>query len=288
MSRLNDESLEMLNRKKGPENYLHFIVMGDSHLINKGWNEEKKEYDLDKNGLRYKKILKEIAKKYNQKLINPMFIIHGGDLVNEGTEENFKAFVAHTQSVLNPIQLPMFASIGNHDYTFGDSYNYPVHYNFEKYIGGVRGEILIPNTNVKFVRLNTHYTGYYHQEPHVGFLSSEDFQYLPKRDLKYHYLIDFHTPLRVCDYTKTNDKFHFLSKSQTRKFTSALSENICGVFSHHKHTHYACSFNWKKQSIPYIVTGGAGTHATSVLPHFYYCTLDLENYRLLYKRFDVK
>jgi predicted MPP superfamily phosphohydrolase len=268
----------MLLQKTIPQNRISFIVLGDSHLISRGKNANH-QHILNKNGNLYKRILNNIVSLTLAGNINPLFILHGGDAVDAGSAENFDAFVKLSKGVLEKAGIPIFVSLGNHDYHLADLSTS----NFEQYIGATRESFLIPHTSVKIIRLNTHYSGIRDGENYYGYFAKDDIALLPKGDLKYHYLLDFHIPLRVCDFYNAADNYHILSTTQTHKFLSNINPNVCGIFCHHRHTHYSCAikYHYKNQTypLPFITSGCAG-NPTCRYPHFYNVTLDLRNYSL--------
>lgn len=276
MASLNSWSYDMLLQKNIPRKSLSFVVLGDSHIVSLGRNADY-QHILDENGELYKKILNRIVSWTLAGKINPLFILHGGDAVDAGHEENFDAFVTVSKEILQPAALPIFVALGNHDYDLSDLT--PNH--FRHYIGNLRETILIPHTNVKIIRLSTHYSGQVADEDYYGYFAEEDINLLPKDDFKYHYLIDFHIPLRVCCFHNTQDDHHVLSMAETCKFLSNINPNVCGVFCHHRHIHYSCFVNYyyqnQLQTLPFIISGCAGNH-TCTDPHFYYVTLNLKNY----------
>lgn len=259
------------------KHHISFVILGDSHLI---CNEIKNDqYILDSNGEQYKKILNHIL---NNKKITPIFLIHGGDTVNAGDNINsFAAFVDVTKSILNSADLPIFVSIGNHDY---DRNNVSSE-NFKYYIGPRRGIIEIPGTYIKYVYLNTHYSDAPLNTYKAKF-SEKDIRLLLDESKivnnKYHYIIDFHTPLsNSSSFLSFND--HELSPLETNKFLNSIKGlNILGIFCHHKHISYRTKLNvnHSNKSVRYIVSGCGGNHNNNENFSYYYITINTKNYKI--------
>lgn len=284
MQPLNNWSLSVLyNKTKEISSYVknrhhvNFIVLGDTHLICNGC--KNNQYILDSNGEQYKKILNHILKN---KRINPMFIIHGGDTVNAGDNvDSFAAFVEVTKNVLSTANLPLFVSLGNHDY---DRHKVSST-NFKSYIGPRRGVIEIPGTYIKYIYLNTHYSDAPSNIYKAKF-SEKDIRLLLNESKiinnKYYYIIDFHTPLsNSSSYLRFND--HQLSPLETDNFLNNIKGlNVLGIFCHHKHISYKAKINTynSNKSVRYIVSGCGGNHNNNENFSYYYVTINTKNYRI--------
>lgn len=275
---LYDKSTEISNYVK-KHHHINFVVLGDSHLICNKIEDNK--YILDSNGEQYKEMLNHILKN---KKINPMFIIHGGDTVNAGDNVNsFAAFVKITKNMLSNAKLPIFISIGNHDY---DRHNVSST-NFQSYIGPKRGIIKIPGTHLKYIYLNTHYSDA-PLNAYKSKFSEKDVNLLLNESKiinnKYHYIIDFHAPLSSSSsFLNFND--HELSYLETSKFLNSIKGlNTLGIFCHHKHISYKTKINVNasNKSIRYIVSGCGGNHNNNENFSYYYVTIDTKNYKIAY------
>lgn len=268
---------EIINYVKN-NRHVGFVLLGDSHLTCNKIESDK--YILDSNGNQYKKILNHIVK--NQK-INPMFIIHGGDVVNAGDDTNsFEAFVATTKSILSKASIPIFVSVGNHDY---DRYKVSIE-NFKSYIGPIRGVIEIPGTYIKYIYLNSHYSDAPLNLYRPKF-SKKDIDLLLNESKiinnKYSYIIDFHTPLaRSSSSLNFND--HELPSQETDKFFNSIKGlKVIGIFCHHKHVAYKTKINMhhSNKSTRYVVTGCGGNHNNNENFSYYYITIDTKKYKII-------
>ena len=95
-STLHERSLQKLEKNlqtASPDDFI-FVVLGDSRD-----NDEV-----------FKKILVEAAK------LRPLFILHGGDIVNTGTEKKFNHFLDSVESTIP--DTPIFVVMGNHELTY--------------------------------------------------------------------------------------------------------------------------------------------------------------------------
>lgn len=256
---------------------ISFVVLGDSHLVCTGI--KNNQYIIDSNGQQYEKILKHILKN---KKINPMFIVHGGDAVNAGDNpDSFAAFAQVTKSILSSINLPIFVSLGNHDYNRFDASSQ----NFKSYIGAVRGIIPIPGTYIKYIYLNTHFSDAPNNDYFAKFSESDIKLLLAEKEIlnnKYHYIIDFHTPLgNSSSFLTLND--HELSFLETTKFLNSIKNlNVIGIFCHHKHISYKAKIRVHNSddSIRYVVSGCGGNHNNNENFSYYYITIDTNSFKM--------
>lgn len=281
---LNNWSLNILYNKMNEINHyvkkyrqIAFVVLGDSHLI--GGKVGINQYNLNSNGQQYQKILNHIV---NNKKINPLFIIHGGDAVDAGNKtDSFNAFVQTTKSTLKDSNIPIFVSIGNHDY---DRYNASSE-NFKFYIGPTRGVIHIPGTDIKYVFLNTHYSDTPMNNYKARFGKKDIALLLNESQIKNnncHYVIDFHTPLGAFPFNQTTNS-HLLSFQETCDFFYGIKHlNVMGIFCHHKHVSSSSyiKMNHSSNPISYIITGCGGNHQNNQDFSYYYVTIDTNNYKI--------
>lgn len=241
---------------------LKFIVLGDSHLI------ASTTGIVGKNTYMYKKILLEVNYRRENNYFNPDFIIHGGDVVDKGEEEDsYKLFCQLTYDELIRKGMPIFISIGNHDYDITKSR--PDCKNFKKFIGVTRDEIHIPGTKVQYIFLNTHYCSM-SSTPGPAIYSyfsskkNEDIDYLKKMNSSNIYLIDFHNPFRFseCNGSFNQDDNHYLQWHQQKLFENSVDSKVkvCAIFSHHMHTMKKCKFDFQnhQDKVPFLISGKGG------------------------------
>jgi len=263
---LNEWSKDLLDKNPIAGGNISFIVLSDSHVNISGYSHKTGQYELNSSGRLYKKLLTNIAGKMTTGEIKPHFMIHGGDAVDVGTRENFDAFVNVTKSTLG--NFPVFVSLGNHDVDYSGWQNQTN--NFTKYIGKISDSFVIPNTNVKLVRMCNVFTNA--SSEHV--FKNEDLQFLPgyNKEEGYHYIIDFHVPLRLCHSPfQYND--HYLSESETKAFlmgVDGFNKRLLGVFAHHHHGDWCC--NADNYKFPFIITACGGTQYGCYRPHYFYVT----------------
>lgn len=285
MSTLYNWSMKLLNSKKDKikkhvkeHGTIGFVVLGDSHISSTD-KDSQNHYILNSNGIKYKKILNHIV---NNKEINPLFIIHGGDTVDKGEDSfSFKAFVNTTKEVLERKKLPMFVSIGNHDYNFKNKSSE----NFRHYIGPICKCINIPGVHLKLILLNICYSKSktncnktYFSNIAIDTLKNES-KISPNPNS---YIIDFHSPLQISSSRKISD-YRGLSKEQTNEFFKNIEKlNVCGIFCHHRHTSYTMYINKSNmpRKINYTVSGCGGNHRKNKNFSYYYVTIDTCNYEM--------
>ncbi|WP_371363729.1 hypothetical protein SRRS_46130 [Sporomusa rhizae] len=264
---LNEWSKDLLQKSPISCNSFSFIVLSDSHLQTLGISPSTGQYKLNRNGRLYEKILRNIAGNIAAGKIKPNFMIHGGDAVDIGMKDNFEAFVTVTKGILG--NFPVFVSLGNHDFDYPGPRSQTNH--FQKYIGKIRESFLIPNTNVKLIRMCNVSFKEENREPEFN---AEDLHLLPGYNMEvgYHYIVDFHVPLRLCHApSEYND--HYLSEYQTHSFLkgiNGLNKRLLGVFAHHHHGSWCC--NAGNYKFPFIITACGGTNVGCHLPHYFYVT----------------
>lgn len=284
MQPLNAWSLDVLYNKSDEiyncvkkHHRISFAVLGDSHLV--CTEIKNNQYIVNSNGKQYKKILKHILKNEE---INPMFIVHGGDAVNAGDNpDSFVAFVQITKDVLSSNNIPIFVSLGNHDYNRYDASSK----NFKSYIGSVRDIVPIPGAYIKYIYLNTHFSDAPMNNYFPKFSESDIKLLLGENEIlnnKYHYIIDFHTPLEnSSSFLTLND--HELSFLETTRFLNSIKNlNVIGVFCHHKHISYKTKIRGHNSddSIRYVVSGCGGNHNNNENFSYYYITIDTNSFKM--------
>jgi DNA repair exonuclease SbcCD nuclease subunit len=284
MQPLNTWSLNVLYNKSGEicdyvkkHHRISFVVLGDSHLVCTEIKDN--QYIIDSNGQQYEKTLKHILEN---KKINPMFIVHGGDAINAGDNpDSFAAFAQVTKSVLSSSNLPIFVSLGNHDYNRYDASSK----NFKSYIGAVRGIVPIPGTHIKYIYLNTHFSDAPMNNYFAKFSEDDIKLLLSENEIlnnKYHYIIDFHTPLgNSSSSLPLND--HELSFPETTRFSNSVKNlKIIGIFCHHKHISYKTKvrINHSDDPIRYVISGCGGNHNNNENFSYYYITIDTNNFKM--------
>jgi len=289
---LNYISKELLKSKPITEKILRIIVLGDSHVIS------NTDGSLGPNAYLYKKILLEVNYRKENNYFNPNFIIHGGDAVDNGKDEaSFRLFHKLTYDELIHKGMPIFISIGNHDYDI--SKPKPDSKNFEKFIGNTRDKIHIPGTNVRYIYLNTHYCfGPIDKEPVIySYFSSkenEDIDLLKGMNSEDIYLIDFHNPFRIkgCNDGLPQSDYHYLQCDQEKIFRDSVNLNVkvCAIFSHHMHTMKKSEFNFIRNTdnVPFLISGkGGNCISINNYGSYYEVTVDLITNKIQYKQIMI-
>ncbi|MDN4525056.1 metallophosphoesterase family protein [Fictibacillus fluitans] len=276
MARLNTDSLRILNAKPISSSRLTFIVLGDSHLRTTGYNAAQGRYILDTAGERYRRILRHIVTNYRNVA---SFVLHGGDAIGEGNKENnFKAFVSVSSGILFPANLPIFVTIGNHDFAREGGVITPRL--FEQYIGNIRSDIRIHGANVHLIQLPTFFNGL----TGPPYFRPADLTWLRQRtQASSRILVDFHADLRVGQNRSFPENNHYvLSTTQTNAFFNVIRPSVKAIFNHHRHTSYRYTIQRNlggmTATIPYLITGCGGNVTSSpACPNYYVVTYDRLN-----------
>lgn len=169
---------------------------------------------------------------------NSSFLIVPGDLVDEGTEKEYGAYLKAIAGTLFPI----FHIPGNHDVTRGGrgrflDYISPVDYSFDA-------------GKFRFIMLDS--SRWYLQDYQWDWLEKE---------LKSHRncLVFMHVPPFCPD--GSFDKYTLVWEKQDKRFTALMTKyGVKGVFSGHIHGY----MKGERGGVPYYVSGGGGAYL-----HFY-------------------
>lgn len=173
-----DESLLLLAQMQNelnPQNY-NIVYMGDSWVGEKGYT----------SNVIFESAMEE-ALKYN-----PLLVIHGGDLVFNGEQNNFD-FFKNFKNKIAP-DLPFFVAVGNHDMDkplTGDA----AVANFKEQIGPLHFTLNIPKYRFTLISLDSLNN---HEYSNYG-LSDAELQYLSD-NLQQHYqntFVAMHVPPRT-------------------------------------------------------------------------------------------
>lgn len=289
---LNCISRQLLNNTPVIGKLLRFIVLGDTHIIASTTGE------LGKNASLYNKILFEVNFRKDNNSFNPNFIIHGGDVVDKGDDQaSFELFYQLTYDELIHKGVPVFISIGNHDYDITKSN--PDFGNFRRFIGKTRDEVHIPGTKVIYIYLNTHYCSKRSSlEPALySYFSSkknEDIDFLKKMNSSNLYLIDFHNPFRFkeCNDIIHQDDNYYLQWHQKKLFRNSVNSNVkvCAIFSHHMHTmkKFKFDFNNHPSKVPFLISGkGGNCSSTNNYGSYYEVTLDMSTSKIEFNQITI-
>lgn len=289
---LNYISKQLLNNTPVSGKLLRFIVLGDSHVIATTVGQ------LGKNAFLYNKILARVNYRKKNNYFNPNFIIHGGDVVDNGNDEaSFKLFYQLTYNELIQKGVPVFISIGNHDYDITNSK--PDFGNFQKFIGKTRDEVYIPGTNVRYIYLNTHYSSKQSSpEPAIySYFSSkrdEDIDFLKNMNSNNLYLIDFHNPFRFkdCNDSLAQDDNYYLQWHQKRLFRNSVDPDVkvCAIFSHHMHTMKRCMFDFNNHAdkVPFLISGKGGNCSSNMdFGSYYEVILDMTSSKIEFNQIII-
>jgi 3',5'-cyclic-AMP phosphodiesterase len=170
---------------------------------------------------------------------HPLFILHVGDAVHTGSEEEFLHFLASLQQTVP--EMPVFVAAGNHELTNGDRRE-KGKVLFQQLIGPLDFVLDIPRIHAKFIvmdnsgnSLTSKQIDNLKTELQVGKSLKFVFMHIPPQTHKW---IDSHT------FTKGADAF----------LQTISSANVAGVFYGHYHLYDEETIS----GTPHIITGGAG------------------------------
>ena len=173
---------------------------------------------------------------------HPLFILHTGDVVSNGSKEQFLHFLSLLQQTLP--DMPVFVAAGNHDMTNRDKSDISSDKGkalFQQLIGPLDYVLDLPGINARFILLNN--------SEHS--LTSNQIDYM-KAELSVENSLKFvlmHVPPQTL---KWNDKT-FTKGADA--FLQALSgRNVAGVFYGHCHIYDEDTISGTR----HIITGGAG------------------------------
>lgn len=218
-----EESLELLEKRKkyvNPYDY-NIVYMGDSWVGDKGYTSN----EIFQSAI-------EEARKYN-----PLLILHGGDIVYTGSEENFTFFL-NFKNECEP-DIPFFVTVGNHEMELLNPIDQAQSVkNFEELIGPLRFVLHVPEYGLKLISLNTLDQYIYGQ---YG-LRNAELAYL-RENLKHpcrSTLVTMHVPPKTDKWQKVEECFTIGSEllfSEVKDKVSALLTSHVHVFKTTKYQH---------------------------------------------------
>lgn len=177
------------------------------------------------------------------------FVIDDGDLVDKGTVDHYRRFLAQVQGNLS---IPVLVAIGNHDLNHGSPHNYqeifgPTYYSFQ--VGQGYFIVLDAITEAGFDKTER---GWLEQELQQGQAAKARFVFM-------------HVPV----FDPRGGPFHkaLPDKDQMDLLNLFRHYKVTRLFASHLHGHF--SGVWA--GVPYTVTGGAGGYLQGKDPeHFFY------------------
>ncbi len=140
MNRLFESSTEKLLQRSTYSKFqgsFKFVVMADSKVDNG-----------ERNKIIFVKSLKMAA------AYDPLFIIHGGDIVWTGHQDSFVYFLSLMDKIPELCDIPLFVVPGNHEKDISPDAKSPFH-NFKKLIGPLNFSICLPKLHLTICGINT-------------------------------------------------------------------------------------------------------------------------------------
>lgn len=174
---------------------------------------------------------------------NPLFILHTGDAVSTGSEEQFLHFLSILQK--NLPDMPVFVAAGNHELTKREKSERGKAL-FQQLIGPLDYVLDIPRINARFIVLDN--SGYSLTSKQIDYLHNQltldnslkfIFMHIPPQTLKW---IDSHA------FTNGADAF----------LQTLSGRSVAGVFYGHYHLFDEATLSGTR----HIITGGAGAPLT--------------------------
>lgn len=218
-STLYERSLQKLEKnlqEASPDDFT-FIVMGDSRD-----NDEV-----------FKKILSSAA------LFKPLFILHGGDTVNTGSEKRFSRFFDITEQTLPDV--PIFVVMGNHELTYNMK-NDEGKKIFRERIAPLNYVLTMKKMDMKIIALdNSLYE-----------LTTAQLKYLEEQltTQKKNKFVFMHVP----PHTEKWRHNRCFSKGAERLMQIMEEKKVTAAFFSHLHLYAEDEI----RGVKYIITGGAG------------------------------
>jgi 3',5'-cyclic-AMP phosphodiesterase len=170
---------------------------------------------------------------------HPLFILHVGDAVSTGSEEQFLHFLSLLQKTIP--DMPVFVAAGNHELTNGDKSENGKAL-FQKLIGPLDYVLDLPEINARFIVLdNSSY-----------FLTAHQIDYL-KTGLRVENSLKFvimHVPPQTHKWIDD----HTFTKGADAFLQTLSGFDVAGVFYGHYHLYDEDSLSGTR----HIITGGAG------------------------------
>lgn len=174
---------------------------------------------------------------------HPLFILHTGDAVSTGSEEQFQHFLAILRQTLP--DMPVFVAAGNHELTNRDKSD-KGKVLFQELIGPLDYVLDLPGINARFIILDN--SGYSLASNQIDYLKT---QLRAEKSLKF---VLMHIPPQthkwIDSHTFTNGADAFLQTLSGR--------NAAGVFYGHYHLYDEDTISGTR----HIITGGAGAPLT--------------------------
>ncbi|HWP96963.1 MAG TPA: metallophosphoesterase [Syntrophomonadaceae bacterium] len=167
---------------------------------------------------------------------NPLFIVHGGDIVFTGSTNRLINFVEAIEETIP--EIPLFVVVGNHE---EDGVDGPT-LNYEEIIGPLHYKLDIPKMNFSLIALNN--IRYRLDESELEFL---------KDSLAYSFgrtLVSMHIPPRAGKWAGSDHTFI----TGMHKFFKIIGDKVSRVLVSHIHAYATDIIKGNK----FILSGGAG------------------------------
>jgi Icc protein len=169
----------------------------------------------------------------------PLFILHVGDAVSIGTEEQFQHFLALLQKTVP--DMPVFVAAGNHELTNGDKSEKGKAL-FQQLIGPLDYVLALPRINARVIVLDN--SGNSLTSHQIDFLKTE---LRAENSMKF---VIMHVPPQTHKWIDN----HTFAKGAEAFLQTIFSFNVAGVFYGHYHLYDEDTLSGTR----HIITGGAG------------------------------
>lgn len=170
---------------------------------------------------------------------HPLFILHVGDAVSTGTEEQFQHFLALLQKTVP--DMPVFVAAGNHELTNGDKSEKGKAL-FQQLIGPLDYVLALPRINARVIVLDN--SGNSLTSHQIDFLKTE---LRAENSMKF---VIMHVPPQTHKWIDN----HTFAKGAEAFLQTIFSFNVAGVFYGHYHLYDEDTLSGTR----HIITGGAG------------------------------
>jgi Icc protein len=170
---------------------------------------------------------------------HPLFILHVGDAVSTGTEEQFQHFLALLQKTVP--DMPVFVAAGNHELTNGDKSEKGKAL-FQQLIGPLDYVLALPRINARVIVLDN--SGNSLTSHQIDFLKTE---LRAENSMKF---VIMHVPPQTHKWIDN----HTFAKGAEAFLQTISSFNVAGVFYGHYHLYDEDTLSGTR----HIITGGAG------------------------------
>ncbi|MCX8131310.1 MAG: metallophosphoesterase [Clostridia bacterium] len=234
--RLYEESLQLLNRRKGqlsPIDY-NIVYLGDS------WVEKINvpHYSYTSNEI-FAAALNE-AKKFN-----PLFIMHGGDIVFTGSRELLENFIVVKNELVPDI--PLFVTIGNHELEPTPSGPWSPE-NFLSIIGPLHFLLNVPEYQLTMIALNTLYHFVYNE---YG-LTAEELKFLRQslQQSLHNTFVATHVPPQSSEWSTNSGTFTI----NREPFLHEIKDKASIAFVSHVHAYDTAEI----EDTRFVLSGCAG------------------------------